>query len=187
MNRIFTANFRVNLRQSSRSICILQPQPYAGCNPCFAFHARPKVEKSATFNAQPLTENGTLTALQLLSENHFALRTSILEDTIQLEQSTHRSMKKGIEDTMEMAATDFSQLAEDAKTLLAATAQVAEQKVIDARRRLMGALEDGWDYVSDKSVACCKATDETIRENPYQSVGIALGIGALLGYLFARR
>jgi ElaB/YqjD/DUF883 family membrane-anchored ribosome-binding protein len=96
-------------------------------------------------------------------------------------------MKKGIEDTMETAAGDFSQLAEDAKTLLAATAQVAEQKVVDARKRIMNTFADGWDYVSDKSVAYAKATDETIRENPYQSVGVALGLGALIGYLLARR
>ncbi len=96
-------------------------------------------------------------------------------------------MKKGIEDTMDETATDFSQLADDAKTLLAATAQVAEQKVVDARKRIMEALTDGWDYVSDKSIACAKATDEKIRDNPYQTVGVALGLGALIGYLLARR
>lgn len=82
---------------------------------------------------------------------------------------------------------EFGQLAEDAKTLLAATAQAAEQKVVDARKRVMAALEDGWDFVSEKSVACCRATDETIRDHPYQSVGAALGLGALIGYLIARR
>ncbi len=88
---------------------------------------------------------------------------------------------------METTATEFSQLADDAKILLAATAQVAEQKVVDARKRIIAALADGWDFVSEKSSAYCNATDETIRENPYKSAGVALGIGALIGYLIARR
>ena len=96
-------------------------------------------------------------------------------------------MKKGTTDTAMEAATDIAQLAEDAKTLLAATAQVAEQKVVDARKRITAALEDGWDYVSDRTMAGCRATDETIREHPYQAVGAALGLGALVGFLLARR
>jgi ElaB/YqjD/DUF883 family membrane-anchored ribosome-binding protein len=96
-------------------------------------------------------------------------------------------MKKGIEDTAMEATSEISQLAEDARTLISATAQVAEQKVSEARKRLMAALADGWDFVSEKSSTACKATDETIREHPYSSAGVALGIGALVGYLIARR
>lgn len=96
-------------------------------------------------------------------------------------------MKKGIEDTAMEATSEISQLAEDAKTLIAATAQVAEQKVSEARKRLTAAFADGWDFVSEKSSEYCKATDETIREHPYSSAGVALGLGALIGYLIARR
>ena len=32
-----------------------------------------------------------------------------------------------------------------------------------------------------------KATDQAIRENPYKSIGIAFGVGALIGYLLSRR
>jgi ElaB/YqjD/DUF883 family membrane-anchored ribosome-binding protein len=95
-------------------------------------------------------------------------------------------MKKGIEN-IAMETSDLAQLAEDAKTLLAATAQVAEQKVVEARKRISDALSEGWDMLSEKSVAYCRATDETIRDHPYQSVGVALGLGALIGYLVARR
>jgi ElaB/YqjD/DUF883 family membrane-anchored ribosome-binding protein len=38
----------------------------------------------------------------------------------------------------------------------------------------------------EKVVAGAKATDRTIRENPYQSIGIAFGIGLFLGYLIKR-
>jgi ElaB/YqjD/DUF883 family membrane-anchored ribosome-binding protein len=32
-----------------------------------------------------------------------------------------------------------------------------------------------------------RATDEMVRSHPYQSIGIAFGIGALLGFLLTRR
>jgi ElaB/YqjD/DUF883 family membrane-anchored ribosome-binding protein len=81
-------------------------------------------------------------------------------------------------------------LLEDAKDLLAATANVAEEKVVEARRRLASAIEKGketWNTVQEKAVAGAKATDEVIRANPYKAVGIALGVGVLVGYLLNRR
>jgi ElaB/YqjD/DUF883 family membrane-anchored ribosome-binding protein len=81
-------------------------------------------------------------------------------------------------------------LAEDAQELLAATAHVAETKVIEARKRLSAALERGkqaWGQVQDYTVAQAKAADEVIRDHPYQSIGIAFGVGALLGLLLRRR
>ena len=104
------------------------------------------------------------------------------------QDSTHQPNKNMKKEVREMGeAAEITQLAEDAKTLLAATAQVAEQKVVEARKRVMNALSDGWDTLADKTMAGCRVTDETIREHPYKSVGVALGLGALIGYLFARR
>ena len=81
-------------------------------------------------------------------------------------------------------------LLEDAQALLAATAHVAEEKVVEARHRLAAALEKGkeaWNAVQDKTIAGAKATDQAIRENPYKAVFIALGVGALVGYVLGRR
>jgi ElaB/YqjD/DUF883 family membrane-anchored ribosome-binding protein len=81
-------------------------------------------------------------------------------------------------------------LAEDAQALLAATADVAETKVVEARKRLTAALERGkeaWGQAQDYAVAQAKAADEVIRDHPYQSIGIAFGVGALLGLLLRRR
>ena len=85
---------------------------------------------------------------------------------------------------------DMTQLAEDARALMAATADVAGEKVGEARKRLAAALERGkeiYGSVRDKAVEGAKAADEAVREHPYQAIGIALGVGALLGYLAARR
>jgi ElaB/YqjD/DUF883 family membrane-anchored ribosome-binding protein len=81
-------------------------------------------------------------------------------------------------------------LMEDAKALLAATADVAEEKVVQARQKLNAAIERGkevWQNVQERTIAGAKATDEAIRENPYKSVALAVGVGAIIGYLLARR
>jgi ElaB/YqjD/DUF883 family membrane-anchored ribosome-binding protein len=83
-----------------------------------------------------------------------------------------------------------SNLADDARELLAATAGMAESKIIEARKRLQVALERGkeaWGNVQDRAVAQARVADEVIRDHPYQSIGIAFGVGALLGILMARR
>ena len=85
---------------------------------------------------------------------------------------------------------DLGTLAEDARALMEATADVAGEKVGDARKRLAEALETGKEIfgrVKDKGIEGVKATDQAVRENPYQAIGIALGVGALLGYLVARQ
>ncbi|MGH7980508.1 MAG: DUF883 family protein [Limisphaerales bacterium] len=83
-----------------------------------------------------------------------------------------------------------SNLADDARELLAATAGMAETKVVEARRRLQSALERGkeaWGDLQDRAAEQAKVADEVIRDHPYQSIGIAFGVGALLGILMARR
>ena len=85
---------------------------------------------------------------------------------------------------------EMDTLAEDARALMAATADVAGEKVSEARKRLAAALEGGkeiYGRVRDKTVDCAKATDEAVHEHPYPALGIALGVGVLIGYLAARR
>ena len=85
---------------------------------------------------------------------------------------------------------DVGQLAEDARALMAATADVAGEKVGEARKRLAAALESAKHIaanVRDKAVAGAKVADQTVRENPYQAIAIGVGVGAIIGYLIARR
>ena len=85
---------------------------------------------------------------------------------------------------------DPGSLAEDARALMAATADVAGEKVGEARKRLAAALERGkeiYGRVREKAVEGAKAADEAVHEHPYQAIGIALGVGAVIGFLVARR
>lgn len=85
---------------------------------------------------------------------------------------------------------NFERLAEDVKALLAATENVAEDKVVEARERLADALNVGkatWARVQEHAVEGAKAADHAIRKHPYQAIGIAFGVGALVGVLFLSR
>jgi ElaB/YqjD/DUF883 family membrane-anchored ribosome-binding protein len=85
---------------------------------------------------------------------------------------------------------DMGQLAEDARALMTATADVAGEKVGEARKRLAAALESAKHIaanVRDKAVAGAKVADQTVRENPYQAIAIGVGVGVLVGYLLGRR
>jgi len=87
-------------------------------------------------------------------------------------------------------SNDMGSLAEDARALMAATADVAGEKVGEARKRLAAALERGkeiYGAVRDKAVEGAKAADEAVHEHPYQAIAIGVGVGALLGYFVARR
>ena len=87
-------------------------------------------------------------------------------------------------------SNDMGQLAEDAQALMAATADVAGEKVGEARKRLAAALERGREIcgrVREKAVEGAKVADEAVHEHPYQAIAIGVGVGAVLGYLLARR
>ena len=85
---------------------------------------------------------------------------------------------------------DVGQLAEDARALMAATADVAGEKVGEARKRLAAALESAKHIaanVRDKAVAGAKVADQAVHEHPYQAIAIGVGVGVLVGYLLSRR
>lgn len=44
-----------------------------------------------------------------------------------------------------------------------------------------------YERLQDSAAAGARATDRCIRANPYQSLGVALGAGVLIGYLLNRR
>jgi ElaB/YqjD/DUF883 family membrane-anchored ribosome-binding protein len=88
------------------------------------------------------------------------------------------------------SGNDVATLAEDARALLAATADVAGEKVGEARKRLAAALESAGDIadrVRKKAVEGAKAADEAVREHPYQAIAIGVGVGLIIGYLFGSR
>jgi ElaB/YqjD/DUF883 family membrane-anchored ribosome-binding protein len=59
----------------------------------------------------------------------------------------------------------------------------------ELRAKLEAAVEKAkaaCDSLEEKTLAAAKATDKAVREHPYQAVGIALGVGILIGVLASR-
>lgn len=87
-------------------------------------------------------------------------------------------------------SNDIRQLAEDARALVVATADDAKGKAGEARQHLATALDSSkalCGRVRDQAIKGAKMADATMRKHPYQAIGIAFGIGAILGDLLARR
>ncbi len=91
-------------------------------------------------------------------------------------------------------ASDMRVVVSDAEEILRATAGVAGEKMVDLRERIAERLRDAKLRLADaeaalvdKTKAAARATDDFVNDNPWQAVGIAAGIGLLLGIIIGRR
>ena len=90
----------------------------------------------------------------------------------------------------ERLGNDLRRVVQDAETILKDTADDAADKAQAARERLIAAVEAAKSCcrgLEEKAVAGAKATDKTIREHPYQSIGVAFGVGLVVGWLITRK
>jgi|SRR5581483_4926547 len=95
-----------------------------------------------------------------------------------------------MEDSTEKLLQDLKEVVEDGEELLRAGADELNEQGMAARARLSAALESAKDTgrkLQERTIAGARATDRVIREHPYQSIGIAFGIGVLIGVLAIRR
>ena len=90
--------------------------------------------------------------------------------------------------------TDMKIVIADAEEILRATAGAAGDKMQDLRERIGERLRDAKLRIADaeavlvdKTKAAARATDDYVNDNPWQAVGIAAGIGFLLGVIIGRR
>jgi ElaB/YqjD/DUF883 family membrane-anchored ribosome-binding protein len=91
---------------------------------------------------------------------------------------------------MEKIITDLKVLSRDAEAVLQATAGQAGDKMAELRQKLGHALESAkttCHRFEEKAIAGAKAADKTIRAHPYESMGVAFGVGLLIGVLVSRR
>ena len=86
---------------------------------------------------------------------------------------------------------ELQALVADAEKMIGDSAADATSDTMDALRSRYAAMQDRmselYDGAKQKVVAGAKYTDSTIRENPYQSMAIAAGVGLLVGVLLGRR
>ena len=89
---------------------------------------------------------------------------------------------------------DLKVVVADAEELLRATASQAGEKVSAARERIQASLAtakvklgEAERALLEKTKLAAKATDDYVRDNPWQAVGIAAMAGLVLGILISRR
>ena len=85
---------------------------------------------------------------------------------------------------------DARTLADDTRALLEATAEITDKKIAEARQRLTETLNSGketYNRLQEKASQGVQVADRAVRDNPYQSMAIAFGVGVLIGVLINRR
>ncbi len=91
-------------------------------------------------------------------------------------------------------ARDVQNVVSDAQDLLKTVQDQGSDKIgemrvkvqtqIDAARQTLSEMQQS---VQDGARVAVSTTDEYVRANPWRAVGISAGIGALIGFLIARR
>jgi ElaB/YqjD/DUF883 family membrane-anchored ribosome-binding protein len=95
--------------------------------------------------------------------------------------------------TREKLIADFKVVLADAEELLKATAtqtgdKAAElrEKVTEHLKRAKYRIQEEQEKVVTRTKEVANATDDYVHENPWQAVGVAAGVGFLLGLLLGR-
>lgn len=94
----------------------------------------------------------------------------------------------------EKLMTDLRRVIADAEELLCATAGQAGEGAAEVRTKVEASLaraRDGLSQVQDAAVAKATAAgrqaDDYVHDHPWRSIGVATGIGLLVGVLIGRR
>ena len=95
-----------------------------------------------------------------------------------------------IEESTEKLLRDLRVVVQEGEELLKAGAKDLTQRGLAARERLASALEIAKETrrkLEKRAQVAAQATGRMVHEYPYQSLGIAFGLGMLLGVLVNRK
>lgn len=94
----------------------------------------------------------------------------------------------------EVLKADFQTLVRDTEKLLEHTATLAGDQADELRAQIQDsllkareALQQTTETATERSREAVAAAEVYVKENPWQSIGIAAGVGLLLGLLATRR
>jgi len=95
-----------------------------------------------------------------------------------------------IQESTEKLLQDLKTVVHDGEELLRASAQELGERGQAAREKLAAALEVAKETsrrLQERAMESAKSADRLLREHPYQSIGVAFGLGVLIGVLVNRR
>jgi ElaB/YqjD/DUF883 family membrane-anchored ribosome-binding protein len=96
----------------------------------------------------------------------------------------------GFSEAKSRLADDLRLVAEDADILIRAGGSELAEKTREVRERLKVVLEDAKTTcarLEEQAGMSLRKADQTVREKPYQAIGIAVAVGFLAGFLIKRR
>jgi ElaB/YqjD/DUF883 family membrane-anchored ribosome-binding protein len=89
---------------------------------------------------------------------------------------------------------DLASVLRDAEALIKASADQGDAKMTEARAKIRETLDAAKARLRDAEIAARRhgedamhATEDYVRGNPWQAIGIAAGVGLIVGVLLARR
>ena len=96
--------------------------------------------------------------------------------------------------SQEKLVTDIKAVISDAEEILKATADQTGEKIAGLRARVQERmhaarlrLADAEAVLVAKTRAAAQAADTYVHENPWKAVGVAAGVGFLVGFILGRR
>ncbi len=107
---------------------------------------------------------------------------------------TTNNLPAGTAVSKEQLISDFKVVIADAEALIKATASQGGEALTSLRAKTEESLAvakekiaDAQDALVEKTKAAAKVTDDYVHENPWRAVGVAAGIGLVVGLLIGRR
>jgi len=86
--------------------------------------------------------------------------------------------------------SDLKRVVQDSEELLYETKDAVGDKAHETRERLADGLQAAkrtCRRLEERARGAAEAANKTIRQHPYQSIGVGFGLGLLIGVLMARK
>jgi ElaB/YqjD/DUF883 family membrane-anchored ribosome-binding protein len=120
------------------------------------------------------------------------------DGTTEQARSSGRRLKndlnEGVNDIKAAAATEIKSLIADVEDLMARIVDLKDADVVRVRGKVQRAVDatkqslaDGADALRQRAQDVASTADDYVRESPWQAIGIAALVGAVVGILATRR
>ena len=103
-------------------------------------------------------------------------------------------LSDGVNEVKAAATTEIKSLIADVEDLMARIADLKDADVMRVRNKVQRAVDatkqslaDGADAIRQHAQSAANTADDFVRESPWQAVGIAALVGAVVGILATRR
>jgi ElaB/YqjD/DUF883 family membrane-anchored ribosome-binding protein len=123
---------------------------------------------------------------------------STFDGTAEQARATGRRLQEdlsaGVSDIKAAASNEIKSLIADVEDLIARIADLKDADVVRVRNKVQRAVDatkqsltDGVDTIRQHAQTAANTADNYVRESPWQAVGIAALVGAIVGILATRR